>query len=94
MPENTDWPTHTGPLKTLADLGLHATRQRPGWARKMRIRAVTEGTAYAAQPFFLNTDAIRMLAALTFEGYDIDISTPDHGDMQLVIYEKRRPTAA
>lgn len=89
MQTNADWPADRGPFKTLTDLGLRKSGLHPGWARKMRVKELYEKTAYRARPLFLKSDAIRQLAALTFEGYEVEITTAEDGELALSIYERR-----
>lgn len=76
------WPTDRGPIATLALLGL--IKAPPiNWLRSPTTSETRNGTSWRFAPVFLRAEAIRALAALTLEGYEVQID-PHHETGQLL----------
>lgn len=68
------WPTETGPLKTLTDLGMlpQGTRHLP-WTSESSTQSNSGTPHYRAKCNFLPNAALRALAALTLEGWHVTV---------------------
>lgn len=84
MRRPTDWPTDTGPVRTLQDLGM-IIHDRPCWARNTGH----DGTIYWCYTGYLNNTAIRDLAALTFENFTVDVDLTPLGDLRIRIIDRK-----
>jgi hypothetical protein len=68
------WPTDTGPLHTLHQLGLTPwAGYRPIWLHYPKVRTSNGRTFYTGSSRFLFNEGIRALAALSLENYTVKI---------------------
>ena len=68
------WPVDTGPLRTLQDIGIIPEgSNRLTWASDSRTLTTNGRTTYKALCMFMNKQALRELAALTFEGWNVNV---------------------
>lgn len=90
MPDNAPlgWPSNTGPLHSLKNLGLIKDSRGPQpWAPRQRVHVDKTGRiVYTATARFLEADVIRYLAALSFDNYAVDVygsATPGQFEMRI-----------
>ncbi|PXA71868.1 hypothetical protein [Cryobacterium arcticum] len=68
------WPADTGPLRTLQDIGIIPEgSNRLTWASDSRTLTTNGRTSYKALCKFMNKQALRELAALTLEGWNVNV---------------------
>ena len=85
IPHAEGWPTDRGPLKTLRDAGLLPDGDdSPSW---LRHATVESGSSFHAKAPFMSNVALRHLAALSPEGWDVLVKSAIDG---LSIKIKRR----
>ena len=75
------WPGNKGPIGSLRKVGLwpHAD-DYPSWMRSPEVVVEPSGREkYTAGASFLSDAAIRALAALTFENWNVKVTPTDRG---------------
>jgi hypothetical protein len=69
------WPTHTGPLRTLAELGNVPTGTTPNWLNEPTHEFDSGRTGYKCRTHRgLSPETILDLAALIVEGYQVHVN--------------------
>jgi len=81
MTSSNGWPGHKGPIDSLNKIGLWPNRtEYPTWIRSPHLELDLYGReSYMAGAAFLSDTALRALAALTFEGWNVFIDSTDLG---------------
>lgn len=72
------WPDDTGPFQTLHDLGiLPHDAQRPTYLNYRKVLTSPAGALiYKCSCKTLDRDGLRLLAALTFENWNVSMTSP------------------
>jgi hypothetical protein len=86
------WPMDRGPRHTLSQLGLiRSPDSYLRWVDRAAVSDRHDGTVfYTCRAHFINSSAIRALAALTFEGYLVKVhSLPGEPHLRITITEGR-----
>lgn len=93
MTATPKWPTDHGPLHTLTELGIIP---RPTahlrWVNFPKTVNEDGVTLWKCSTRFLFTDALRALAALSFEGYRIDVLATNGGECDVRIRKETSPS--
>lgn len=82
------WPADRGPLRTLHQLGLiQDPHILPAFAKYPKVWTDSNGkTVFKASPKVLDQNTLRLLAALSFEGYEVAVNPGNAlGEMHLTM---------
>ena len=87
-PRADGWPTDTGPLHTLHELGLHDDLK---WLHYPYTDTYNGVENFHAKTSFLSNEPIRALAAISLEGFQVFVD-PDQAGLRIKIIPGKRPS--
>ena len=83
------WPTDSGPLYTLHELGLHDDLEfNPKWLHHAYSDTYQGNQAYYGSTSFLTNGPVRALAAISLEGFQVFVD-PDGAGLRIKIIPGR-----
>ena len=88
-PRADGWPTDSGPLHTLHELGLHDDLEfHPRWLHHAYSDTYNGVQNFHGSTNFLSNEPLRALAAISLEGYQVFVD-PDEAGLRIKIIPGR-----